>query len=523
VLTLPDILHRMPADRQPGTALAVRRLGYLPDPERAFVHLYGRSRNAFWLDSSAGGERGRFSFIGDSDGPLAAALTYDLAAGEVRVERGGEVEVRDESIFDYLGRELERLRSPSADLPFDFNCGFAGYLGYELKAECDGAAAHRASTPDAAFILADRLIAFDHQERHTYLLALVPPPELHQLLHPADREVDAVWLRAEVERWIGETEDRLATLPALAEPRVITPSPELRPRRSRQRYREDIEACKRYLTAGHSYEICLTNALKTETDADPLEFYRALRRANPAPFASYLRFGDLAVLSSSPERFLSLDRDGGAETRPIKGTSRRGATPAEDARLAAELRSGTKSRAENVTIVDLMRNDLGQVCEIGSVEVPELMAVESYETVHQLVSSISGRLRPELGALDAVRACFPPGSMTGAPKRRTMEIIDELEGAARGVYSGAIGWFGAGGPCDLSVAIRMIVVETGEATIGAGGAIVVDSDPEQEIEEMLLKAAAPAAALGGDASISFAPAAAPDDSERRPLSPTPTS
>jgi para-aminobenzoate synthetase len=515
----------MPADSQPGVQpLTARRLDSLPDPERVFVHLYGQSRNAFWLDSNAGGKRGRFSFIGDSEGPLAATVTYDLAAGEVRVERGGEVEVRDESIFDFLGHELQRLRPLSADLPFGFDCGFAGYLGYELKGECDGAAAHRASTPDAAFILADRLIAFDHQERHTYLLAQAPAErELHQISGLAGREFDAVRLAAEAQRWIEEMEGRLAALPALAAPLPVAPSPELRSRRSRQRYREDIEACKRYLTAGHSYEICLTDTLETETDADPLELYRALRRANPAPFASYLRFGDLAVLSSSPERFLSVDRDGRAEARPIKGTSRRGATPAEDARLAVELRSGAKSRAENVTIVDLMRNDLGQVCEIGSVAVPELMAVESYETVHQLVSSISGRLRPELGPLDAVRACFPPGSMTGAPKRRTMEIIDELEGAARGVYSGAIGWFGAGGACDLSVAIRTIVVEAGKATIGAGGAIVVDSDPEQEIEEMLLKAAAPAAALGGGASISFASAAAPDDSERRPLSPTPTS
>jgi para-aminobenzoate synthetase len=500
VLTLPDILHRMPAARQTEVpSLLVRRLDSPPDPERAFVHLYGQSRNAFWLDSSASGERGRFSFIGDSEGPLAAVVTYDVETGEVRIERAGRVEVRPESIFDYLARELERLRPLSADLPFDFNCGFAGCLGYELKAECDGVAAHRAGTPDAAFILADRLIAFDHQKRHAYLLSLT-----------------------EADPWIDETEHQLAALPALAAPWVEA-TPALSPRRSRERYREDIEACKRYLTAGHSYEICLTNTLETETDADPLELYRALRRANPAPFASFLRFGDLAVLSSSPERFLSVDRDGRAEARPIKGTARRGATAAEDTRLAAELRSGAKSRAENVTIVDLMRNDLGRVCEVGSVEVPELMAVESYETVHQLVSSISGRLRPNLGPLDAVRACFPPGSMTGAPKRRTMEIIDELEGAARGVYSGAIGWFGAGGACDLSVAIRTIVVEAGKTTIGAGGAIVVDSDPEEEIEEMLLKAATPAAALGSGASISFAPAAAPDDSERRPLSPTPTS
>ena len=462
----------MPADSQPGASpLAVHRLDWMPDPERAFVHLYGESRNAFWLDSSAGGERGRFSFMGDSQGPHGALVTYDVELGEVRVERNGGVEVRAESIFDYLGRELERLRPLATDLPFDLNCGFAGYLGYELKAECDGAVAHQATTPDVAIVFADRLIAFDHQKQHAYLLSLT-----------------------EADPWIEETERRLAGLPALAEPRVVT-TPPLLPRRSRQRYRADIEVCKRYLTAGHSYEICLTNALEAKTDADPLELYRALRRVNPAPFAAYLRFGDLAVLSSSPERFLSVDRDGNAEARPIKGTSRRGVTAAEDARLAAELRSGAKSRAENVTIVDLMRNDLGRVCELGSVEVPELMRIESFETVHQLVSSVRGRLRPELTPIDAVHACFPPGSMTGAPKRRTMEIIDELEGAARGVYSGAIGWFGLGGACDLSVAIRTIVLDGERVSVGAGGAIVVDSDPGEELAEMLLKARASTAAF----------------------------
>jgi para-aminobenzoate synthetase len=491
VLTLPDILTAMPT---------VRRLDSMPDPERAFVHLYGGSSNAFWLDSSAGGERARFSFIGDSEGPLGAVVTYDVEAGEVRIKRDEGVEVRAESIFDYLGRELECLRPLAAGLPFEFDCGFAGYLGYELKAECDGTAAHRASTHDAAFVFADRLLAFDHREHRTYLLSLTA-----------------------ADPWVEQAELRLAALPPLPAPRLDAAPVALTPRRSRRRYRDDIDACKRYLTAGHSYEICLTNTLEAEGGANPLELYRALRRANPAPFAAYLRFGDLAVLSSSPERFLSVDSEGHAEARPIKGTSRRAATPAEDARLAADLRDGEKSQAENVTIVDLMRNDLGRVCRIGSVEVPELMRVESYETVHQLVSSVRGQLRPELGAVDCARACFPPGSMTGAPKRRTMEIIDELEASARGVYSGAIGYFGAGGACDLSVAIRTIVIEAGKTTIGAGGAIVVDSDPEQEIAEMLLKAAAPAAALGGGASISFATAAAPDDSERRPLSPTPTS
>jgi para-aminobenzoate synthetase len=477
--------------------LRVRRLDLLPDPERAFVHIYGASQNAFWLDSSAEGERGRFSFIGDGEGPLGAVITYDVNAGQVRVQRRAGVEVHDESIFGYLGRELLSLQHLSADLPFDFDCGFAGYLGYELKADCGARAAHEAETPDAAFIFADRLIAFDHQERHTYLLAFAGPPspnstsELHQLLGPAGGEVDAVRVAGQGERWIEETSRRLAALPPLSEPELEPEPANLRLRRSPQRYHEEIEACKRYLTAGHSFEICLTNKVVAEASPDPLELYRALRRVNPAPFAAYLRFGDFAVLSSSPERFLSVDRERWAEARPIKGTSRRGATPGEDVQLATALGTDEKNRAENVTIVDLLRNDLGRVCEVGTVEVPELMRVETYETVHQLVSSVRGRLREEVGAAECIRACFPPGSMTGAPKLRTMEILDELEREARGPYSGAIGYLGLGGGCDLSVAIRTIVLDGESTAIGAGGAIVVDSDPDEELEEMLLKARAP--------------------------------
>jgi len=201
------------------------------------------------------------------------------------------------------------------------------------------------------------------------------------------------------------------------------------------------------------------------------------------------------VLSSSPERFLRVGRDRWVEAKPIKGTSRRGTTAAEDVRLAEQLRGDEKNRAENLMIADLLRNDLGSVCEVGTVHVPHLIQVETYETVHQLVTTVRGLLREGLDPVDCVRACFPPGSMTGAPKRRTMRIIDALEGESRGVYSGAIGYFGLSGACDLSVAIRTIVLDGGSARIGAGGAVVMQSEAEAEYEEMLLKASAPMRAI----------------------------
>jgi para-aminobenzoate synthetase len=461
---------------------AVRRIERPVDPAQAFAALYRDSPSAFWLDSSRPGEGARFSFMGDAGGPAGATITYDVAAGEVTVERAGGTEVLAESILDYLQRELRRLRSPSVALPFDFDCGFAGYLGYELKADCGAAPGQRSELPDAAFVFADRMIAFDHEQGHTYLLCLAGPEG------------------GEETAWLDATAAVLMALPQGREPRPQAPpgGVKFRLARSPERYLADIAACEEHLLDGDSYEICLTNSVEADIAADlydPFDLYMELRRVNPAPHASYLRFGDLAVLSSSPERFLRIDQQGGVEARPIKGTVRRGDSPAEDTRLAEELGASEKNRAENLMIVDLMRNDLGAVCEVGSVEVPALMEVETYETVHQLVSTVRGQLRQGGTALDCVRSCFPPGSMTGAPKLRTMEILDELEGRARGIYSGAIGYFGLGGGCDLSVTIRAIVLDGSSATIGAGGAIVLQSDAQNELEEVLLKAYAPMRAL----------------------------
>ena len=473
--------------RQDELKLVVERIDHLYDTEQAFVDLFGDEPRAFWLDSSrAGDERSRFSFMGGAGGPLGACVTYDVGTRELAVSRNGTTSVRQEPVFDFLRDALARMSLPADELPFDFNGGFVGYFGYELKADCDGDLAHTSPHPDAAFLLADRLIAFDHREHKTYLVCVTPTPH-----------------EAEAREWAGRIRRRLDALPALAPPAAVGAAepPEAHLSRSYEQYVADIRRCHELLTDGETYEVCLTNRITVDVSPDPLTTYRILRSVNPAPFAAFLRFGDVAVLSSSPERFLSVGRDRRVEAKPIKGTTRRAATAAEDRRLAEALRTSEKNRAENLMITDLLRNDLGLVCEIGSVHVPHLMAIESYETVHQLVSTVHGRLREDLSAPDCIQACFPGGSMTGAPKKRTMEIIDALETEARGVYSGAIGYLGLGGAADLSIVIRTIVMDGVTTSIGAGGAIVMQSDPDDEFEEMLLKAQAPLKAIALSAEV----------------------
>ncbi|MBF6215011.1 aminodeoxychorismate synthase component I [Nocardia puris] len=458
------------------------------DTEAAFVRLYGASPTAFWLDSEHV-EPGldRFSFLGDASGPLAEVVRYRVGDGAVIVEtaEGGRRTVTGD-VLDYLAAQLRAREVEIPELPFDFACGYVGYLGYEVKADCGANAAHRAETPDAQWIFADRLVVVDHVAGHTHLLALTDPA-------PESALAAADWLR--------DTREVLGTLPTWSNPPELevdsdTAAVEALLTRGRERYLADIAICLDRLRAGESYEICLTDGLTVAADIGGLDFYRVLRRCNPAPYAAYLRFDDLEVACSSPERFLKIDRARTVETKPIKGTAPRGATPAEDERLRRGLAEDPKTRAENLMIVDLLRNDLGRVCQIGSVHVPNLMATETYTTLHQLVSTVRGTLRPGTDVIDCLRACFPGGSMTGAPKLRTMEIIDELETEARGVYSGTIGFLGLGGTADLNIVIRTAVRHAGRWRIGAGGAIVLDSDPEAEFREMLLKAAATYRALG---------------------------
>jgi para-aminobenzoate synthetase len=458
--------------------------------EALFERLFAAEEHAFWLDSADAPTRlAQSSYLGTSAGRDRCVFEYDVGEGAVRAHRGEATAIERGSIFDLLDREVAKraIERPAGAAPSLLG-GFVGYLGYECKADCGATNVHSSDVPDAVMMLANRVVAVDHLKQRTHVLAVCA----------ADEEAEAMaWLdRAE-----SVARDLLADPPpqaSPADPPFGEPSEDhvrFDCGRGREQYLADIARSQAEMAAGESYEVCLTDQISTSASPAPFDLYRNLRRSNPAPFAAFLKLGDVAVVSSSPERFLSVDRERRVEARPIKGTTKRSADPAEDAALKADLTSDEKTYAEHLMIVDLLRNDLGIVCEVGSVAVPELMVVEDYATVHQLISTVEGRLPADRSAVECARACFPGGSMTGAPKLRTMEIIDDIEAEARGVYSGAIGYFGLDGVMDLSIVIRTVVMREGRTTIGAGGAIVMQSDPVDEFDEILLKARAPMAAI----------------------------
>jgi len=365
---------------------------------------------------------------------------------------------------------------PATTLPF--TGGAVGLFGYELGRHLERAPRrHARGAGEMAVGIYDVVAGFDLAEGKAWVTAATP-----------DALAKAEQLAAEIE-----------AAPEL-DPLAPTPAVEMRPELSREDYLVRVARVIDYIRAGDIFQANFTQRFLADRPADysAFELYRRLRGLNPAPFASYLKCGEgLTVATASPERFLSLDRTGRIEARPIKGTRRREKDPAADALAAAELAASVKDRAENLMITDLMRNDIGRVAVRGSVAVPALHAVESYATLHHLVSVVEAQLQPGLGPVDLLRATFPGGSITGAPKVRAMEIIDELEPAPRGAYCGAIGWIGFDGAMDLSITIRSVALTEGSIVAQAGGAIVADSDPEAEHAEMMAKVAPALAAIGG--------------------------
>ena len=432
-------------------------VGRWVDPAVAFTTLFGGDSDVVWLDS----------------GPEAKSGRSYLAAAS-RVVTSASIEG---SVLDFLRAELAENRT---DVGEGFALGWVGWIGYESRFETmGGVRTQESSLPDAAFLYVDRAMEFDHVTREVTLLAVGETWDASAEWR--DRTARALMRVQESARWAMS-----------AEP----PSATARWRDTDDEYLAMIRECKAAIARGDAYQLCLTTLASVNVVADPVATYLALRASSPSHHGALLRIGEVSLLSSSPEQFLSVSPSGVVESRPIKGTRPRGNTPEQDAALAAELLASEKERAENLMIVDLMRNDISRVSRIGSVEVPSLLAVESYAQVHQLVSTVRGQLEAGLTGMDAVVACFPAGSMTGAPKSSAVRILDGLERHPRGIYSGAFGYFGLDGRIDLAMVIRSIVMTPSGATVGAGGGITALSDPAEELAEVKLKAAALLRVLG---------------------------
>jgi aminodeoxychorismate synthase component I len=479
------------------------------DPADAFVALFGGETHAFWLDSGPDATRG-VSYLGAAS--AHSRIAYASVADQVVTVSGsatsGSPETHPGSILDFLRADDAARRSQlpeqsptprlttgdelpgrsgdlreKADYHAGFCLGWVGWLGYEAGADALDLPVHAASVPDAALLYVDRAIAFDHAARTVTLLALD---------NPDARE----WAATTAASILSIEPSTASRLIAAAEARSQAPAPIAIWLHDDSAYVQLIAECQRRIAEGDAYQLCLTNQVRVAVQPDPLVAFLMLRKLNPSHHSGFFRFGEYSLLSSSPEQFLSVSHGGLIETKPIKGTRPRGESLEHDRALRAELVASEKERAENVMIVDLMRNDVGRVSIVGSVEVSELLAVESYAEVHQLVSTVRGQLAPGLTWVDAVAACFPAGSMTGAPKLSAMRILHSLENAPRGVYAGCFGYFGIDGAIDLAMVIRSIVLDRAGATIGAGGGITALSDAAEELAEMKLKASVLLRVLG---------------------------
>lgn len=463
-------------------------LADLETPVSVYLKLAQASRASFLLESVEGGEQiGRYSFLGVN--PKGVITVQD---DQVTVTRHGQTTTRPlepgEDPLHVIAREFERVQPVRLDGLPRFVGGAVGYLSYDVVRYFErlpATASDDLRLPDAAFLLADTLVIFDHARHQLIVLA-----NARNTGDPDAAYDDAL-------RRIDEVIEALARpLPFLPDSAAsANGGGELQSNQTREQYEANVRAAKEYIAAGDAFQIVLSQRFSRRTSAEPFSIYRALRALNPSPYMFFLRFDDdLSLIGASPEMMVRLE-DGTATVRPIAGTRPRGKTDAEDDALAAELLADEKERAEHVMLVDLGRNDLGRVCEYGTVRVPEMMVIERYSHVMHIVSQVEGRLRPGMTAFDLLRATFPAGTLSGAPKVRAMEIIEELEGTRRGPYGGAVGYFSFDGSMDTCITIRTMVMRGDTVTFQAGAGIVADSDPAREYEESVNKARAVAVAV----------------------------
>jgi anthranilate synthase component 1 len=453
-------------------------------PVSAFLKIAEHSDYAFLFESVEGGERvARYSFLGKD--PFLVLKARD---GRTIVDRSGVTTESDEPFVPLLRRLMAEFQSPFVPGLPRFTGGAVGFIGYDAspvfepalrgawqRASWDG---DRTREDEAGFMLFDTVLAFDHVKHRILIIAnarITADEDLHALYQFACAKIQ--FLERELERGLSQTEPR------------STGEPDVRSNQSRDTFEAGVRKIKEHIAAGDIYQAVLSQRFETDVTADPFTVYRALRHVNPSPYMYFIRMGGLAIVGSSPEMLVRVEGRR-VETHPIAGTRPRGTNDEEDLRLAEELKRNEKERAEHVMLVDLGRNDLGRVCEFGSVRVPQYMALERYSHVMHLVSTVDGRLAEERDRLDALVACFPAGTVSGAPKIRAMQILSELEPTRRDIYAGAIGYIDFAGNLDFCIAIRTIVIRDGKGRIQAGAGIVADSNPAAEYEETRDKARA---------------------------------
>ena len=449
-------------------------------PVSAFLRIAENSDYAFLLESVEGGEHvGRYSFLGKD--PFVMLRSRD---GKTIIEKAGVTTEKAEEFIHVLRKMMADFSSPFVpELP-RFTGGAVGYLSYDTAAWFEpvtlqpDAQADPALRDEAGFMIFDTVLAFDHVQHRILIIAnarITPDDDLEALYQFACTKIE--FLERELRRDLSHPQPKPG--------RAIDVTSNV----PRERFLEMVKTAKEYIAAGDVYQVVLSQRFEAEISADPFTVYRALRHVNPSPYMYFLRMGKVSIVGSSPEMLVRVE-GGMAQTHPIAGTRPRGKTEDEDTRLAEELKRNEKERSEHVMLVDLGRNDLGRVSQFGTVRVPQFMGLEKYSHVMHLVSIVEGKLADDQDRLDALVACFPAGTVSGAPKVRAMEIIAELEPDRRGIYAGAVGYLDFAGNLDFCITIRTLVITGTRATVQAGAGIVADSNASAEYQETQDKAKA---------------------------------
>ena len=477
----------------------VEEMSPAPDPVRCCEALEGQPYRLFLDSASTASRFGRYSFL--TADPVAIVRSRGVEVECLDLQTGTRREISGDPLVVLRELVMPYAAEPVAGLP-PFQGGAAGYVAYDWGLTLERLPAPRyddLGLPDLVLGLYDWVIAWDHESSRAWVISTgIPERTADARRARAGSRAAFVKQRLEArEPGLGIRDSGLGIRDSGARPPSFAvergwwnPSFQLRSSFPRDSYLAAVQRVRDYIFAGDIFQANLSQRFEAATTEPAWSFYTRLRRRNAAPFAAFLDFPEVTVVSASPERFLRVDAHGHVETRPIKGTRPRGVGPEHDAALGQALAESAKDRAENLMIVDLMRNDLSRVCKPHSVRVSELFSLEHYATVHHLVSTVVGELSPGADAIDLLRAAFPGGSITGAPKLRAMEVIAELEPSRRGVYCGSIGYWSVTGELDTSIAIRTAVVQDGRVYFSAGGGIVADSDPQQEYMETLDKARA---------------------------------